>query len=170
MIREIEQSKGADYKDTLDKNVSKQASDSEITVFDKIVRREIPAKIVFEDDLCLAFRDIFPTAPTHILIIPKHRAGLTQLCKAEERHKELLGHLLLTVAKVAKQEGLAERGYRTVINDGKEGCQSVYHLHIHVIGGQQLGWPPGVKLEVLNLITYIFNVITIKFCCKKKKD
>lgn len=90
---------------------------------------------MYEDDLCLAFRDIFPTAPVHILLIPKDRSGLTQLCKAEERHKELLGHLMVAVAKVAKQEGLAERGYRTVINDGKDGRQSVFHLHIHIIGG-----------------------------------
>jgi len=79
---------------------------------------------------------------THFLVIPKIRSGLTQLSKAEEGHKELLGHLLYTAQKVAKQEKL-DQGFRVVINDGVEGCQSVYHLHIHVVGGQQLSWPPG---------------------------
>ena len=78
----------------------------------------------------------------HFLVIPKIRSGLTQLSKAEEGHKELLGHLLYTAQKVAKQEKL-DQGFRVVINDGVEGCQSVYHLHIHVVGGQQLSWPPG---------------------------
>ena len=108
------------------------------------MRKEIPADIIYEDDKCLAFRDIAPVAAKHFLVIPKNRDGLTGISKAEERHEALLGHLMVTVAKVAAQEGLAANGYRTVINDGREGCQSVYHLHIHVIGGQQLSWPPGV--------------------------
>ena len=120
------------------------AQAEEVTIFDKIVAKEIPATIIYEDEQCLAFRDIAPVAKTHFLVIPKNRDGLTGISKAEERHKQLLGHLMVVCAKVAKQEGLAESGYRTVINDGKEGCQSVYHLHIHVIGGQQLSWPPGV--------------------------
>ncbi|CAL9024663.1 unnamed protein product [Prunus brigantina] len=112
------------------------------TIFDKIINKEIPSKVVFEDDKVLAFRDINPQAPTHILIIPKVRDGLTGLCKAEERHTEILGQLLYTAKLIAKQEGLDD-GFRIVINDGPNGCQSVYHLHVHLLGGRQLNWPPG---------------------------
>ena len=119
------------------------ATPEEITIFDKIVKKEIPANILYEDDICMAFSDVNPVAKTHFLIIPKDRQGLSQLQFAEEKHAQLLGHLMVTVAKVAKEQGLSD-GYRVVINDGKLGCQSVYHLHIHVIGGQQLSWPPGV--------------------------
>ncbi|XP_043719226.1 14 kDa zinc-binding protein-like [Telopea speciosissima] len=112
------------------------------TVFDKIINKEIPSTVVYEDDKVLAFRDIAPQAPTHIQIIPKIRDGLTRLSKAEERHCEILGHLLYTATLVAKQEGLDD-GFRIVINDGPKGCQSVYHLHIHLIGGRQMNWPPG---------------------------
>ena len=108
----------------------------EDTIFDKIVRKQIPADIIYEDDKCLAFRDIAPVAAKHFLVIPKNRDGLTGISKAEDRHAALLGHLMVTCAKVAAQEGLAEGGYRTVINEGRQGCQSVFHLHIHVIGGQ----------------------------------
>ena len=118
------------------------ANSGEPTIFDKIIAKEIPSDVIYEDNLCLAFRDIAPQAKTHFLVIPKIRSGLTQLSKAEEGHKELLGHLLYTAQKVAKQEKL-DKGFRVVINDGVEGCQSVYHLHIHVVGGQQLSWPPG---------------------------
>ncbi|KAF5941089.1 hypothetical protein HYC85_022256 [Camellia sinensis] len=90
----------------------------------------------------LAFRDISPQAPTHIVIIPKVRDGLTGLSKAEERHCHILGRLLYTAKLVAKQEGL-EEGFRIVINDGPNGCQSVYHLHVHLLGGRQMNWPPG---------------------------
>jgi histidine triad (HIT) family protein len=92
----------------------------------------------------MAFKDAFPVAPLHFLVIPKNRDGLTGISKAEDRHAPLLGHLMVIVAKVAKQENMNEDGYRVVINDGKHGCQSVYHLHLHVLGGKQLGWPPGV--------------------------
>ncbi|PWA41318.1 HIS triad family protein 3 [Artemisia annua] len=112
------------------------------TIFDKIINKEIPANIVYEDDKVLAFRDIAPQAPTHILLIPKVRDGLTGLSKAEERHTEILGHLLYIAKVVAKQEGL-EEGYRIVINDGPQGCQSVYHIHVHLMGGRQMNWPPG---------------------------
>lgn len=115
----------------------------ERTIFDKIVAKEIPATILYEDALAMAFRDVNPQAKTHFLVIPKIRAGLTRLSKATEEHKTLLGHLMYTASVVAKQENL-DAGYRCVINDGVEGCQSVYHLHVHVIGGQQLSWPPGV--------------------------
>ncbi|CAI2380811.1 unnamed protein product [Moneuplotes crassus] len=123
------------------------AGEEEVTIFDKIVAKEIPADVIYEDDLALAFRDINATAKVHFLVIPKDRQGLTGISKSEEKHKELLGHLMITAAKVAEQENLSD-GYRIVINEGKFGCQSVYHLHIHVIGGEQLGWPPtGIKEE-----------------------
>ncbi len=112
------------------------------TIFDKILSREIPSDVVYEDDHVLAFRDVNPQAPTHVLCIPKNRDGLTQLSKAEERHEEILGKLLLTARKVAELEKLGD-GFRIVINDGVEGCQSVYHLHVHVLGGRQMTWPPG---------------------------
>ncbi|GLT88034.1 hypothetical protein SLE2022_060790 [Rubroshorea leprosula] len=112
------------------------------TIFDKIIKKEIPANVVYEDDKVLAFRDIAPQAPTHILIIPKVKDGLTGLSKAEERHFEILGCLLYTAKLVAKQEGL-EDGFRVVINDGPQGCQSVYHIHVHLLGGRQMNWPPG---------------------------
>ena len=116
---------------------------TEPTIFDKIVSKEIPATVLYEDNLAMAFKDVNPVAKTHFLVIPKIRAGLTRLSKATEEHKTLLGQLMYTASVVAKQENL-DAGYRCVINDGVEGCQSVYHLHVHVIGGQQLSWPPGV--------------------------
>ncbi|XP_042513584.1 14 kDa zinc-binding protein isoform X1 [Macadamia integrifolia] len=94
------------------------------TIFDKIINKEIPSTVVYEDDKVLAFRDIAPQAPTHILIIPKIRDGLTGLSKAEERHCEILGYLLYTAKQVAKQEGLDD-GFRIVINDGPSGCRSI---------------------------------------------
>ncbi|XP_027066914.1 14 kDa zinc-binding protein-like isoform X1 [Coffea arabica] len=115
------------------------------TIFDKIINKEIPANVVYEDDKVLAFRDINPQAPIHILLIPKVKDGLSGVSKvpeAEERHIEILGRLLYTAKLVAKQEGL-EDGFRLVINDGPSGCQSVYHLHIHLLGGRQMNWPPG---------------------------
>lgn len=112
------------------------------TIFDKIIRKEIPARIAYEDDQCLAFHDVNPQAPVHILVIPKRRDGLTQLAHAEERHEPILGHLLYAAKLVAKQEKLDD-GFRIVINDGKDGCQSVFHLHLHLLGGRRLGWPPG---------------------------
>jgi histidine triad (HIT) family protein len=113
------------------------------TFFDKIVSKDIPANIIYEDDHCLAFRDINPQGPVHFLVIPKDKAGLNRLSSAEESHKELLGHLMYTAQKVAKDEGMAADGFRLVVNDGVHGAQSVYHLHIHVIGGRQMKWPPG---------------------------
>ena len=113
------------------------------TFFDKIVSKEIPAKIIYEDERCLAFRDINPQGPVHFLVIPKDKAGLNRLSNAQEHHKEILGHLMYTAQKVAKEEGLGADGFRVVVNDGANGAQSVYHLHIHVIGGRQMSWPPG---------------------------
>ncbi|XP_074276183.1 14 kDa zinc-binding protein-like [Silene latifolia] len=113
-----------------------------LTIFDKIINKEIPANVVYEDDQVLGFRDINPQAPIHILIIPKIKDGLSGLSKAEERHFEILGRLLYTAKLVAKQEGL-EDGFRVVINDGPKGCQSVYHIHVHLLGGRQMEWPAG---------------------------
>jgi histidine triad (HIT) family protein len=110
------------------------------TIFSKIIRREIPADIVYEDDLTLAFKDIHPQAPTHILVIPKK--PLPQLSLATSEDHALLGHLLLSVKKVAEQAGLTN-GYRVVINNGVDGGQTVYHLHVHILGDRPMTWPPG---------------------------
>ena len=115
---------------------------TEPTIFDKIVSKDIPATVLYEDNLAMAFKDVNPVAKTHFLVIPKIKAGLSQLSKATEDHKMLLGHCMYVAQMVAKQENL-EKGFRVVINDGVDGCQSVYHFHLHVIGGQQLSWPPG---------------------------
>ncbi|CAO1946356.1 unnamed protein product [Urochloa humidicola] len=112
------------------------------TIFDKIIGKEIPSQVVYEDQKILAFRDISPQAPIHIIIIPKVKDGLSRLSKAEERHVEVLGSLLYAAKIVAKQESLDD-GFRIVINDGPKGCQSVYHLHVHLLGGRQMNWPPG---------------------------
>lgn len=114
---------------------------SEDTIFGKIIRREIPADIVYEDDLCLAFRDITPQAPTHVLLIPKK--PIPKLSEAVADDKELLGHLLVAVKTVADQLGITEDGYRVVINNGINGGQTVFHLHLHILGGRSLQWPPG---------------------------
>ncbi len=119
---------------------STQDTQLEDTIFSKIIRREIPADIVYEDDLCLAFRDITPQAPTHILVIPKK--PIPKLSDAQAEDKTLLGHLLFAVSKVAKEQSL-EKGYRVVINTGEDGGQTVFHLHLHLLGGRALGWPPG---------------------------
>jgi len=112
----------------------------ETTIFDKILDGSIPATFIHQDDKCVAFNDVAPQAPVHFLVIPRKRIAMIE--KAEDGDGELLGHLMLTARKVAKEQGL-EKGYRVVINNGVEGCQSVYHLHIHVLGGRQLNWPPG---------------------------
>ncbi len=109
------------------------------TIFGRVLRGEIPCDQVHADDLCLAFRDIHPQAPVHVLVIP--REPLVNLADAEERHAPLLGHLLLVAARVARREGL--ESWRTVINSGAGAGQTVFHLHVHVIGGRPLHWPPG---------------------------
>jgi len=110
------------------------------TLFQRIIDREIPAQIVHEDDRALAFHDINSQAPTHILIVPKK--PLTCLSSAESSDGELLGHLLLVAKSVAEKQGLS-RGFRLVINNGPDGGQTVDHLHIHLLGGRSLTWPPG---------------------------
>lgn len=116
------------------------SSPPEDTIFGKIIRREIPADIVYEDDLCLAFNDISPQAPVHILVIPKK--PIPRLSEAESHDHALMGHLLLTVKRVADQAGLDD-GYRVVINTGENGGQTVDHMHLHILGGRPMTWPPG---------------------------
>jgi len=110
------------------------------TIFSRIIRREIPADIVYEDDLALAFKDVNPQAPVHILVIPKE--PIAKLADAESKDHALMGHLLLTAKRVAQQAGL-ENGYRVVVNTGPDGGQTVYHLHLHILGGRHMNWPPG---------------------------
>jgi histidine triad (HIT) family protein len=112
-----------------------------VTLFEKIINREIPADIVFEDDLCLAFRDINPVAPVHVLVIPKR--PIVRLSTSDDGDTALLGHLMWALRVVAEQEGLANDGYRVVANNGPHGGQTVDHLHFHLLGGRQMGWPPG---------------------------
>jgi histidine triad (HIT) family protein len=110
------------------------------TLFGKIIRREIPADIVYEDDLCLAFRDINPQAPTHVLLIPKRE--IDRLANARGEDQALLGHLMLAAGKVAKQLGVGD-AFRLVVNNGAQAGQSVFHLHLHILAGRKLEWPPG---------------------------
>jgi histidine triad (HIT) family protein len=111
------------------------------TIFEKIIAREIPAAIVFEDDSVLAFRDIHPQAPTHILIVPKK--PVPRIAEANTDDQQLLGHLLLKAAEVAERVGLKKSGYRLVINNGTDGGETVPHLHVHILGGRNMAWPPG---------------------------
>ena len=111
------------------------------TIFKKIIDKEIPADIVYEDDLCLAFKDIDPIAPTHILIIPKKE--IPSMAEASQDDEGLLGHLLITASRIAKDQGISDSGYRLVANTNNQGGQEVYHLHIHLLGGRQMIWPPG---------------------------
>jgi len=118
---------------------SSAASASGDTIFGRILRGEIPCDAVYSDEHCLAFRDVAPQAPVHVLVIP--RQSIARLSDAGHEHEALLGHLLLVAARVAHQEGLSD--WRTVINTGGEAGQTVFHLHLHVIGGRPLAWPPG---------------------------
>ena len=112
-----------------------------MTIFEKIISREIPADIVYEDDDVLAFRDIAPQAPEHVLVIP--RKPIRSVAHADEADRELMGRVMLAAAHVARELGLEESGYRLVTNVGQDGGQSVFHLHVHVLGGRQMQWPPG---------------------------
>lgn len=114
---------------------------SEKTIFQKIVDREIPTEIVYEDEQCLCFRDINPQAPTHLLLIPKKL--IPRLAEAGPGDQELLGHLFSRVRVIAEQEGFAEAGFRTVVNNGPHGGEEVPHLHLHLLAGRQMQWPPG---------------------------
>jgi histidine triad (HIT) family protein len=110
------------------------------TLFTKIIERQIPAEIIFEDDLCLAFKDIHPQAPTHILLIPKK--PLQRLVDATLEDQALLGHLLLKAGEIARNLGI-EEAFRLVTNNGADAGQSVFHLHLHILAGRTLHWPPG---------------------------
>ena len=111
------------------------------TLFEKIIARDIPAKIIYEDELVLAFQDIKPQAPTHVLIIPKK--PIPRIAEARPEDGPVLGHLLLKAAALAKELGVAESGFRLVFNNGPHAGEAVPHLHCHIIGGRALGWPPG---------------------------
>ena len=111
------------------------------TIFSKIIAKEIPAKIVFEDEKCLAFHDINPQAPTHILIIPKKE--IRSMAEVTPEDSALLGHMMSKAADIAREIGVAERGYRLVVNTNQWGGQTVYHLHIHLLSGRAFKWPPG---------------------------
>ena len=111
------------------------------TLFEKIAAREIPATIVYEDELVFALRDINPQAPKHVLMVPKKPIPRLSEAKADDR--DVLGHLLLKAAAVAAQLGLSDSGYRIVINNGEDAGEAVPHLHIHILGGRHMSWPPG---------------------------
>ncbi len=114
---------------------------TEKTIFKKIIDKEIPSDIVYEDDLCLAFRDITPQAPVHILVIPKKE--IKSVSDIKEEDIPLVGHIFCVIRKLAEELGIASDGYRVVSNCGANACQTVPHLHFHVIGGRPFGWPPG---------------------------
>ena len=112
-----------------------------MTLFEKITARQIPAAIVYEDDLVIAFRDVKPQAPTHVLIVPKK--PIPRMAEATDEDKQVIGHLMLKAAEVARQLGVESSGYRMVINNGPHAGESVPHLHCHILGGRDLAWPPG---------------------------
>lgn len=112
-----------------------------MTIFQKILDGEIPADIVHSDDQCIAFRDVRPQAPVHILVIP--RKPITGLAAVEAEDAPLLGHLVWVATRIAQDLGLDDSGYRLIVNQGSDGGQSVFHLHVHLLGGRSLGWPPG---------------------------
>ncbi len=112
-----------------------------MTLFEKIIAGDIPSDIVYQDDLCFCFRDIAPQAPVHLLLIPKK--PITRIGEANSEDCSLLGHMMTKVGEIAKQEGFAEDGFRVVINNGKDGGEAVPHLHLHLLAGRQLQWPPG---------------------------
>lgn len=110
-------------------------------LFCRIAQREVPSNIVYEDDQVVAFEDINPQAPFHVLIVPRRHAQSVQ--ELEQTDRPLLGHLMLTGAKLARDKGVADSGYRLVVNTGAHGGQTVFHLHLHVLGGRPMRWPPG---------------------------
>jgi histidine triad (HIT) family protein len=110
-------------------------------IFCKITAGEIPSTLVFEDDICVAFNDLDPQAPTHILIVP--REHIESLDTASEEHKSILGHLLLSAAEIARGKGFAEDGFRVVINTNSAGGQTIFHVHVHLLAGRQFVFPPG---------------------------
>ncbi|KAL4711297.1 hypothetical protein ACJJTC_019138 [Scirpophaga incertulas] len=127
------------YSDEVRKAQAQSIATPGPTIFDRIISKEIKADIIYEDDLCLAFNDISPQAPVHFLVIPKRRIPRLQDAVADD--KELLGHLMVVAQNLGSAR--APSGWRLVVNNGRDGAQSVYHLHLHVLGGRQMGWPPG---------------------------
>ena len=113
---------------------------SQETIFTKIINREIPSDIVYEDDLALAFKDINPQAPFHVLIIPK--TPIATINDITQEHAPLVGHLYVVAAKLAKQFGFSDDGFRVVMNCNDHGGQTVYHIHLHMLAGKEMGWPP----------------------------
>ncbi|CAH3028382.1 unnamed protein product [Porites evermanni] len=111
------------------------------SVFSRIIRRELPATFLHEDDQCIAIEDINPKAPVHFLVIPKKE--IRKITDATDEDEQVLGHCMIVAKKVAAQKGIDQEGYRVVINNGQHGCQSVYHIHLHVLGGRKLKFPPG---------------------------
>jgi histidine triad (HIT) family protein len=111
------------------------------TIFSRIIAREIPARIVYEDEQCLAFHDVHPQSPVHFLVVPKRE--IARIGETSSADEALLGHLLVVAQTVAKKEGLGESGFRLVINHGRNGGETVPHLHVHVLGGRPMAWPPG---------------------------
>lgn len=114
---------------------------TEKTIFKRIIDGEIPANVVYEDEHCLAFRDVAPQAPTHVLVIPKKE--IVSVAELADDDQQLVGHIFLVIRNIAQQLGLAEAGYRVIANTGREGGQTVDHLHFHLLGGRPLEWPPG---------------------------
>ncbi len=111
------------------------------TLFEKICDREIPADIIHEDELCVCFRDISPQAPVHLLLVP--RKPIPRIAEAADEDRDLIGHLFLTAGRIAREQGIAENGFRLVVNNGPDGGEAVPHLHIHILAGRRLEWPPG---------------------------
>ncbi len=111
------------------------------TIFSKILRKEIPAELLYEDDQCIAFRDINPQAPVHILVIP--RKAFESIDAMQDEDEQLVGHLFSVTRDLARRFGLAQSGYRCVINNGSNAGQTVHHLHVHLLGGRAMNWPPG---------------------------
>ncbi len=111
------------------------------TLFERIVAREVPATIVYEDEQVLAFRDIKPQAPTHVLVVPKK--PIPRIAEAQPQDQQVLGHLLLKAAEVARKLGLTQSGFRLVFNNGPDAGEAVPHLHCHILGGRPMSWPPG---------------------------
>ncbi len=114
---------------------------AEKTIFKKIIDGEIPADIVYDDEYCLAFNDVGPQAPTHVLVVPKKE--ISSLADLTDEDQALVGHILLVIRRLADEKGLAANGYRVVTNCGSDGGQTVGHLHFHLLGGRAMGWPPG---------------------------